>query len=411
MSVFLDDVVVRADALIRAQGSAPSTLMQYRWAWSQFRSFCCADGTTVLTEDMVGRYLRYVAVEHGAGRFKAWKFKLLRKSVLVLWEVATTGSYRWRISRQSHPNDGLDEVFRPVQEHFEFWLEGQGLAVATRDLYATVSRTMLAGLPELGVRQVAAMSAGDVAAAVVFLSHRYRPGSMRTVLSALRVLLRFLEESGLRLGLSQAVPGSSARRTSPAGVLNRDEIDRLAGSPDPAAPAGLRDRAMLLLGARTGLRPVDIVNLRLGDIDWGQAQITLSQQKTGTVLRLPLLADVGDAIADYVLHGRPAGAVDDHVFVRSQAPFTALTDLHFVASRAFARTGATASNGGGRGFRVLRSSLATRMLEDNTLLPVVSGALGHSTIDAAKHYLAGDEEHMRQCCLDFAGIEPTGANS
>lgn len=409
MSVSLDDLIVKADAAISAQGSAPSTLMQYRWAWSRFRSFCSGDGMTVLTEDVVDRYLRFVAAEHRVGRFKAWKAKLLRKSVLVLWDVASTGSYRWHLSRPTHPNDVLDVVFRAVQERFETWLEGQGLAVATQHLYATVFRTVLAWLPVHGVQEIGALTAADVAAAIVFLGGRYRPGSMRTVLTAMRVLFRFLEESGLRTGMSRAVPGHWVRRTSPVGVLNRVEVDELVVSPDPAAPAGLRDRAMLLLAARTGLRPVDIVDLRLGDIDWGRSRITLTQHKTGNVLMLPLLADVGEAIAGYLLHGRPVGAGDDHVFLRSQAPFTALASssgLYFVASRAFARTGATASNGTGRGFRVLRASLATRTLEDGTLLPVISWALGHRTIDSAKHYLAGDETRMRECCLDFAGIAP-----
>jgi len=57
--------------------------------------------------------------------------------------------------------------------------------------------------------------------------------------------------------------------------------------------------------------------------------------------------------------------------------------------------------------RVLRASLATRMLEQDTSLPVISQALGHRGIDSAKHYLGADETRMRQCCLDFAGIEPT----
>lgn len=414
MSVSVDKLIEQADSATSGLGHAASTRGQYRWAWSQFERFCSRQDVEEFSEEVAASFLGVVASEHRAGRFKEWKAKLLRKSVLVLSEVSRTGSYQWRVSRQAHPNEGLDSVFRPVQEQFEVWLEGQGLAVATQHLYATVSRAVLAGLPELGVKKIAALSPADVAAAIVFLSHRYRPGSMRTVLSAMRVLLRFLDESGLRTGLCRTVPGHFVRRTSPVGVLNRDEVDQLVDSPDPVAPAGLRDRAMLLLGARTGLRPVDIVGLRLADIDWGQAQITLTQQKTGTVLRLPLLADVGEAIADYLLRERPAGAVDDHVFLRSQAPFTALApspSLYFVASRAFARTGVTASNAGGLGFRVLRASLATQMLEGAALLPVVAGALGHRTIDSAKHYLAGDEQRMRQCCLDFAGIEPTGAGS
>lgn len=414
MSISLDELVVKAGAAINAQGSASSTLMQYRWAWSRFRSFCSHDGDAVFTEADAASFVRFVADEHRAGRYKAWKAKLLRKAVLVLSEVAATGSYQWRLSKQTHPNDVLDAVFRPVQEQFETWLKGQGLAVATQNLYATVARRVLAWLPERGVNQIGALTAPDVTAAVVFLGRHYRPGSMRTALTALRVLCRFLEESQGCTGMSRAVPGRSVRRTGPVGVLDSHEVDELVASADPTAPAGLRDRAMLLLAARTGLRPVDIVNLHLGDIDWGLARITLTQHKTGTVLTLPLLADVGEAIADYLLHARPASAGDDHVFLRSQAPFTALapsSDLYFVASRAFARTGVTASNGTGHGFRVLRSSLATRMLEGGTLLPVISGTLGHRGIDSTKHYLAGDKNRMRECCLNFAGIEPRGARS
>jgi len=195
-------------------------------------------------------------------------------------------------------------------------------------------------------------------------------------------------------------------------VLPAHSVEQLVDSPDPATPTGRRDRAMLLLAARTGLRPGDIAGLRLRDIDWRQGQITLTQHKTATVLTLPLLADVGTAIAEYLLHDRPSGTGDDHVFMRSQAPHVALsssTDLYHVAAGAFARTQAASEGDTGRGLRVLRASLATRMAEQDTPLPVISGALGHRGTDSAKHYLAADETRMRQCCLDFAGIEPAGA--
>ena len=419
MSGSVGGVVGRADDVVAGLGHAPSTLWQYRWAWSQFESFCSREGADEVTDDVVASFLRFVAEEHRQGRIKDWKRKLLRKSALVLAEVAVTGSYRWRQSRRSHPNDVLNVAFRPIQEQFEAWLGRQGLAAATRELYATVSRTVLAWLPERGVSAIEGLSHADVSAAVVFLGSRYQAGSMRTVVSALRVLCRFLEDAGCRPGLSAAVPAMFARRRRSVAVLPADRVDELINSPDPATPQGLRDRALLVLAARTGLRPVDIVGLRLGDIDWRQGQITLTQHKTGTVLTLPLLADVGDAIAGYLLHGRPAGAADEHVFLRTQAPFTALSPvdgLYHIAARAFARTRIPAQafartripaqGSGGRGFRVLRASLATRMLEGDTPLPVISGALGHRGIDSAKYYLAADEERMRACCLDFTGIEP-----
>lgn len=414
MSISIGELIVQAEAAMGPLGHAPSTRMQYRWAWSQFARFCSRDAVDEFSEEAVAAFVEFVAAEHRDARMKQWKHKLLRKAALVLSEVARTGSYEWCLSRPAHPNDALDAVFRPVQEQFELWLQGQSLAAATQNLYATVSRTALAWLPDRGVKNVQALSGSDVSAMLVFLGSRYQPGSMRTVVTALRVLCRFLEESGYGTGLSRAVPALFARRVASVGVLSAGGVAALTNSPDVTTAMGLRDRALLLLGARTGLRPVDIAGLRLRDIDWRHAQIALTQHKTGSVVTLPLLAEVGEAIADYLLNGRPADGDDDHVFLRSHAPYVGLgpTDsLYWVASRAFARSGAVTQNGTGRGFRVLRASFATRLLADGNPLPVISGALGHRGITSAKHYLAADDEHMRACCLDFAGIEPKRARS
>lgn len=414
MSIPINALVLQAEAAIDGIGHAPSTRMQYRWAWSQFESFCSHKGVADFTDEEVASFLQFVAAEHVEGRFKDWKAKLLRKSVLVLSEVASTGSYRWHLSKAVHPNDALDVVFRPVQDQFESWLGQQGLAEATMNLYATVARTILAWLPARGVTEVRQLSAADISSAVVFLGEHYRPGSMRTVATAMRVLCRFLEETGACTGLSRAVPRVVSHRTRSVGALPAEHVEALTASPNAATPAGRRDRALLLLAARTGLRPIDMLELRLVDINWRQSRITLTQHKTGTVLTLPLLADVGEAIADYLLNGRPTAVADEHVFLRAQAPYVALSpsgSLYYVAERAFARTDTTAqeSKESGRGFRVLRASFATRMLEADTVLPVISGALGHRGTGSAKHYLAADEQRMRQCCLDFTGIEPPEA--
>ncbi len=405
MQVSVGELIVAADGVLVGFGHAPSTLWQYRWAWSQFEVFCSCEGGGEVTEDVVDPFLTFVAAGQPDGQLKEWKRKLLRKSVLVLCEVAATGTYRWRVSRRSHPNDVLDGVFRPVQEGFEGWLGRRRLAAATRDLYVTVSRTVLAWLAGRGVTRVEDVGFADVSAGVVFLGGRYRPASMRTVASALRVLCRFLEESGCRAGLSAAVPSVFSRRVRPVQVLPAGGVDQLVDTADRATPAGRRNRAVLLLAARTGLRPVDIAGMRLADIDWRQGRITIVQHKTGTVLSLPLLADVGEAIADYLLHARPAGGFDDHLFLRLQAPFTGLVagDFYHVAVQAFSRAGIAAPEGMGRG---LRASMATRMLEHEVPLAVISGSLGHRGTGSARHYLAGDERRMRECCLDFVGIEP-----
>lgn len=408
MSVYVGEAIARVDALVSEQGYAQSTLWQYRWAWSQVEEFCSQRDVTELTDEVVASFCGFVASEHREGRIKEWKRKLLRRAVLVLSEVAKSGSFTWTVFRAAHANDGVSPLLRPVQDRYEGWLGGQGLAAATAELYATVSRTVLAWLPKYGITDVRQLSGEDVLAAVVFLGQRYRPSSMRTVLTALRVLCRFLEDSGWCVGLSRAVPPVRSRRVQAVAVLSAESVERLVAAPDPDTPIGRRNRAILLLAARTGLRPSDIAGLRMPDIDWRHSLITVTQHKTATMLTLPLLADVGTAIADYLLHGRPAGAVDDHVFLRSQASYAGLrtTDLYHVIAGAFGGAAITSTPGTSRGMRVLRASLATRMLEQDTPLPVISQALGHRGIDSAKHYLAADEIRMQQCCLDFTGIEP-----
>ena len=408
MGTPVGEVISQADAAVSGLGHAPSTLWQYRWAWSQIEEFCLHEGVCEFSDEVVASFLQFVAAEHRGGRIKEWKRKLLRKAALVLCEVASTGTYAWTVSRATHPNDCLDWVFRPVQEGYEQWLARRGLATATAHLYASISRKVLAWLPERGVADVRLLAGADVSAAVVFLGGSYRPSSMRTALTALRVFCRFVEDSGWCVGLSRAVPAVFSRRVRPVSVLPAQGVEALVGSPDPGTPVGRRNRAMLLLAARTGLRPGDIAGLRLPDIDWRHGSITVTQRKTATVLTLPLLADVGSAIAEYLLHGRPAGVDDDHVFVRSQAPYVALgsSDLYHVSAAAFARTETAPEGDSGRGMRVLRASFATRMLENDTPLPVISQALGHRGIGAATYYLAADEARMRACCLDFAGIAP-----
>lgn len=412
MGSSVGEVIARADAAIVALGCSASTLWQYRWAWSRFGEFCTGRGDGEVTGGVVDEFVHLARRDFERGLIKEWKRKLLRKAALVLGEVAVTGSYRWRLVRAADANDGLELAFRIMQDRFEAHLAERGLAVATRQLYATVSRTVFGWCPSRGIADPSRLSSADVSAAMVFLAGRYRPTSMRTVATAMRALCCFLDDTGADSGISAGVPGVFARRGRPVSVLPSGEVETLVSSPDTATPKGLRDRAMLLLAARTGLRPVDITALRLRDIDWRQGHLTLVQHKTGAVLRLPLLADVGDAIADYLLNGRPAGVVDEHVFLRTQAPFIGLatgSDLRHVSANAMTRAGIAAPEGAGHGFRVLRSSLATRMLERGETLSVIAGVLGHRGTDSAKHYLAGDESRMRALCLDFVGIEPGAA--
>ena len=128
-----------------------------------------------------------------------------------------------------------------------------------------------------------------------------KPDGVRAYAYKLRSFLSFLEDIG-ETGdkrLSLAVPKVFAKQEAIVTVLSDEAATALIdGSIQPVAGTSSRDRAMILLALRLGLRKSDIVNIKLGDIDWKNDQISITQQKTGVPVTLPLLPDVGNAIME-----------------------------------------------------------------------------------------------------------------
>jgi len=166
---------------------------------------------------------------------------------------------------------------------------------------------------------------------------------------------------------------------------------------------------MLLLALRTGLRSIDISNLQLINIHWKANTIEIVQEKTGTPLVLPLLTDVGNAIADYILNGRPYSQLPQ-IFLQTHAPYHKLSgrsSCYSVSRKTMKDAGIRQDNGDQRGFHCLRHSLAARLLSEETPLPIISSILGHRNKDSTKVYLSTDLAHLRACALSLQGIEVT----
>lgn len=170
---------------------------------------------------------------------------------------------------------------------------------------------------------------------------------------------------------------------------------------------GKRDYAILLIALRLGLRSVDITNLTLAQLKWQRNTLEMVQQKTGRLLIVPLLADVGNAIIDYLLNGRPT-SLEPYVFLRNQAPFTKLsgnTAVYHIVSGYMKKAGIRQDEGDRKGVHCLRHTVAARLLAAETPLPIISSVLGQADKNSARVYLSTDMEHLRSCALGLAGIE------
>lgn len=159
-----------------------------------------------------------------------------------------------------------------------------------------------------------------------------------------------------------------------------------------------------MLALTTGLRACDIVNLRLGDVDWRGRTASIVQQKTSNPLTVPLTDLLVGRLADYVLDQRP-DSDDDRVFLRAKAPRTGLTDhasIHRVITDVFGKADVTELKAGSR---LLRHNAASRLLRAAVPLPTISAVLGHASRDSTNLYLSADRDRLLECVLDLPGLE------
>jgi site-specific recombinase XerD len=271
----------------------------------------------------------------------------------------------------------------------------RGLAERTVALNVRLARPFLQQRAQewdgrLDLRQ---LTAAEVRAFVLDQA-RKQPRSAKRIVTALRSLLRFLHVDGvISVPLAGAVP-------SPAGhalaglpqALEPGHVEAMLASCDPATATGRRDRAVLLLLSRMGLRAGEAAALGLDDIDWRRGEITV-RGKGGRQDRLPLPADVGAAIVAYLRDGRPASALDRTVFISAQAPRQALTYLGIttIVAEAARRAGIPGRVHAHR----LRHSAATAMLRGGGSLTEIGQALRHARPATTAIYAKVDIDALR----------------
>ncbi|WP_326654989.1 site-specific integrase [Streptomyces sp. NBC_01750] len=277
----------------------------------------------------------------------------------------------------------------------------RGLAATTVELNVRLVRPFLLGLARTeGRLDLGGLDAGEVTAFVLEQS-RQRPGSAGRIVTALRSLLSFLHIGGMiEKPLSTAVlavPGWT--QTGLPKGLPDEQVTALLASCDRGSATGCRDFAILTLLVRLGLRAGEVAALDLSDIHWRHGEITV-RGKGNRCDRLPLPADVGEVIVDYLRDGRPERAQDRTVFVRAQAPYRALTSngVTTVVVIAGRRAGL-----GLIGAHRLRHSAATAMLGAGGSLTEIGQVLRHQRLLTTAIYAKVDYGTLRQLVRPWPG--------
>jgi integrase len=218
--------------------------------------------------------------------------------------------------------------------------------------------------------------------------------------------LRFLSVHGqCQADLDQAVPAfASWRLAELPRYLTADQVDHLIAACDGGSPQRRRDRAIILLLVRLGLRAGDVARLRIADVEWEAGTLRVSGKGRYQV-RLPLPQDVGEAIIGY-LECRPQVCDNDYIFVRNMAPVRAFVrgdGVSSVVRRVMKRAGVVTPV---KGAHTLRHTAATEMLRHGVPLDQIGLVLRHRGIDTTAYYAKADVNLLKQIAQPWPEVIP-----
>jgi len=299
----------QTDKVLKLQKAIPmseSTVVYYSKCFNMIVDFCEERRLRAFTDNACEQYMQHQTKRAECGDI-GWIFwSSLRKAAEMLLEYQATGEINWH--RRNPPKPALCNCFE--QNLHEFGLVVQKkLVTGTVKLLLQTTRQMLEYFEQNGHRDFTGIDFKLVQDFLGFMKPKYK-SHIGNVVWTVKRFFSFLNER--EICLINVVPMLASVGRPRKKVLPRfsdAEVAGLTSAANEPTECRKRDLAMMKLAIETGLRGCDIVSLKLSEIDWRANTIQLTQKKTGEYLCLPLSAEAGNAVADYILNYRPNKAI------------------------------------------------------------------------------------------------------
>lgn len=367
------------------------------------RTWFIKSGTLDYSDEILEQYV--------LGLNRRWdERRIARKSYIAmllaadrLREVAQTGKLEWG-KRPRGTKFRLGEAFETLLGGFS---ESLTCAPTTRGDVIWAVRRYLSFMESQGVMSPDKITVRDVRNFIVFSAAALTLGSLANIRCYVRKLHAYMAANDIcALSETEILNVRISRKQSLRPGMSREEFLEILDQVGNLTVKAKRDRAILLLAVQTGLRGVDIVNLKLTDIDWRNDELHLIQCKTNTPIALPLLPEAREAIIDYILNGRPL--VDsEYIFLKTVAPIRKMSDsmgLDHMLRKYQTKAGIERLPWDGKGFHSIRRMLGKDMVVAGVPVTTVSDVLGQAGPDSLRPYIALDSDNLKICALDFSGI-------
>jgi len=404
----LDDLVEHSLSHLEGLGYAPGTIANYRNAYEVFLRFAEQKAETEsLSTALIKRFLEHHEIPADWTETRlTFHQRHVRTVMRVLTEFALHGCFqrRSRIVSETKLVPPLQRLLCGYEEFHVKHVRSSSETLRTRKRQIT---HFLHYLDSHGIGAASEIQPSSFSNFLISRAHQ-KPATLAGVVSALRSFVRYLCMQGEVSGdLIEHIPKVRVPRDARIpSVWSPQDVDALLGAVDRSSPVGKRDYAILLLAVRLGMRVSDIRALRLEHLQWELACIEMTQTKGGRPLELPLTEEIGTALIDYLRNGRPNTQCRE-VFLRAHAPFAPFAsnnNLHNIVTTYRRRAGITLPAPHRRGLHSLRHTLASRLLEAETPLEIISSVMGHVSEETTRLYTKIDIEALRRVAIDLEEV-------
>jgi site-specific recombinase XerD len=329
------------------------------------------------------------------------KEKLLVRSIEALDEFQKTGRTPMG-QRIEHPKEFNGNIGGVITDFIEYRRVTFNLSKKTVNMYNFFLYRFYCHLKNRMVSQIQSINVTDILSYVAEINPA-NPANRHAGLGLLRLFFKHLyDQYILTVDYSTIIPHDNYKQQPKLpSAYTDEEIQALLMSVDRGNPKGKRDYAILLLATKLGIRASDICGLRFENILWERNVLIFNQSKTSKTLELPLLSEIGNAIIDYLKHGRPISE-ESYCFLNARPPYDRIKPdlLGDMVRKYFTLSGINYLNKK-HGSHSLRHCFASALLKEQVPLSVITEILGHTNGESTMYYLRIDTASLRKCALEI----------
>lgn len=382
-----------------------NTIKYYCSCYKSLGDFCENNGNNLSTQ-MIEKFLKYQKLRYDKKEISKVYYLNLKKATYSLIEYIETGTIKWE--RRNYNQKKLCKNFSNILIEYENYLITTSIATSSIKLLIQLITRFLIFLENEKIYEISKIELANVKKFIIEVAPKQKANMLNVTwpMKKFFIFLNTKKYSTINVQGILANPVPQRKKVLPC--FTKEELTSIFSNIDISTTLGKRDYAILKLAVGTGLRIIDIVNLCFSNIDWKRNEIQITQHKTCKQLALPLSADVGNAIADYILNGRPKSK-SKYIFLKNKRPYEKLNRIvgANTINRCLSKTKIVHNAGDGKTFHSLRRTFGTELVKANVPITMVSQLLGHNTLDTSRHYIALNDNMLQMCCLDISKYATT----